>query len=28
VSAALHAYRDGNEAVIPHRSHLAQAQGA
>jgi ubiquinone/menaquinone biosynthesis C-methylase UbiE len=28
VSAALHAYRDGNEAVIPHRSHLVQAQGA
>jgi ubiquinone/menaquinone biosynthesis C-methylase UbiE len=28
VSAALHAYRDGDEAVIPHRSHLVQAQGA
>jgi ubiquinone/menaquinone biosynthesis C-methylase UbiE len=27
VSAALHAYRDGDEAVIPHRSHLVQAQG-
>jgi ubiquinone/menaquinone biosynthesis C-methylase UbiE len=28
VSAALHAYRDGAEVVIPHRSHLVQAQGA
>jgi ubiquinone/menaquinone biosynthesis C-methylase UbiE len=28
VSAALHAYRDGDEVVIPHRSHLVQAQGA
>jgi hypothetical protein len=28
VSAALHAYCDGDEAVIPHRSHLVQAQGA
>jgi ubiquinone/menaquinone biosynthesis C-methylase UbiE len=28
VSAALHAYRDGDEAVIPHRSHLVQAQRA
>jgi ubiquinone/menaquinone biosynthesis C-methylase UbiE len=27
VSAALQAYRDGDEAVIPHRSHLVQAQG-
>ncbi len=27
VSAALHAYRDGDEVVIPHRSHLVQAQG-
>jgi ubiquinone/menaquinone biosynthesis C-methylase UbiE len=26
VSAALHAYRDGDEVVIPHRSHLVQAQ--
>jgi ubiquinone/menaquinone biosynthesis C-methylase UbiE len=26
VSAALHAYRDGEEVVIPHRSHLVQAQ--
>jgi ubiquinone/menaquinone biosynthesis C-methylase UbiE len=26
VSAALQAYRDGDEAVIPHRSHLVQAQ--
>ena len=28
VSAALHAYREGDEVVIPHRSHLVQAQGA
>jgi hypothetical protein len=28
VSAALHAYRDGDEAVIPHRSHLVHAQRA
>jgi hypothetical protein len=28
VSAALYAYRDGDEVVVPHRSHLAQAQGA
>jgi ubiquinone/menaquinone biosynthesis C-methylase UbiE len=28
VSAALHAYRDGDEVVIPHRSHLVQAQKA
>jgi SAM-dependent methyltransferase len=28
VSTALHAYRDGDEVVIPHRSHLVQAQGA
>jgi hypothetical protein len=28
VSAALHTYRDGAEVVIPHRSHLVQAQGA
>jgi ubiquinone/menaquinone biosynthesis C-methylase UbiE len=28
VSAALHAYRDGDEVVIPHRSHLVQAQAA
>lgn len=28
VRAALHAYRDGDEVVIPHRSHLVQAQGA
>jgi ubiquinone/menaquinone biosynthesis C-methylase UbiE len=28
VSAALQAYRDGDEAVIPHRSHLVQAQRA
>jgi ubiquinone/menaquinone biosynthesis C-methylase UbiE len=28
VSAALHAYRDGDELVIPHRSHLVQAQAA
>jgi ubiquinone/menaquinone biosynthesis C-methylase UbiE len=28
VSAALHAYRDGDDCVIPHRSHLIQAQGA
>jgi ubiquinone/menaquinone biosynthesis C-methylase UbiE len=28
VSAALHAYRDGDEVVIPHRSHLVQAQVA
>jgi hypothetical protein len=28
VSAALQAYRDGQEAVIPHRSHLVQAQVA
>jgi hypothetical protein len=28
VSAALHAYRNGNEVVIPHRSHLVQAQVA
>jgi SAM-dependent methyltransferase len=28
VSAALHAYRDGEEVVIPHRSHLVQAQVA
>jgi ubiquinone/menaquinone biosynthesis C-methylase UbiE len=27
-SAALHAYRDGDEVVIPHRSHLVQAQVA
>jgi ubiquinone/menaquinone biosynthesis C-methylase UbiE len=27
VSAALHAYRDGDEVIIPHRSHLVQAQG-
>jgi hypothetical protein len=26
VRAALHAYRDGNDVVIPHRSHLVQAQ--
>jgi ubiquinone/menaquinone biosynthesis C-methylase UbiE len=26
VSVALQAYRDGDEAVIPHRSHLVQAQ--
>jgi ubiquinone/menaquinone biosynthesis C-methylase UbiE len=26
VSAALHAYRDGDEVLIPHRSHLVQAQ--
>ena len=26
VSAALHAYRDGDAVVIPHRSHLVQAQ--
>jgi ubiquinone/menaquinone biosynthesis C-methylase UbiE len=28
VSAALRAYRDGDEVVIPHRSHLVQAQVA
>jgi hypothetical protein len=28
VSAALHAYRDGAEVVIPHRRHLVQAQAA
>jgi ubiquinone/menaquinone biosynthesis C-methylase UbiE len=28
VSAALHAYRDGDAVVIPHRSHLVQAQVA
>jgi SAM-dependent methyltransferase len=28
VSAALHVYRDGDDVVIPHRSHLVQAQGA
>jgi ubiquinone/menaquinone biosynthesis C-methylase UbiE len=28
VSAALHAYRDGDEVVIPHRSHLVQGQAA
>jgi hypothetical protein len=28
VSAALHAYRDGDEVLIPHRSHLVQAQVA
>jgi hypothetical protein len=28
VSAALQAYRDGDEVVIPHRSHLVQAQAA
>ena len=28
VSAALDAYRDGDEVVIPHRSHLVQAQVA
>jgi hypothetical protein len=28
VRAALHAYRDGDEVVIPHRSHLVQAQVA
>jgi hypothetical protein len=28
VSAALQAYRDGDEVVIPHRSHLVQAQVA
>jgi ubiquinone/menaquinone biosynthesis C-methylase UbiE len=28
VSAALHAYRDGDELVVPHRSHLVQAQVA
>jgi hypothetical protein len=28
VSTALQAYRDGDEAVIPHHSHLVQAQGA
>jgi ubiquinone/menaquinone biosynthesis C-methylase UbiE len=28
VSAALQAYREGDEAVIPHRSHLVQAQRA
>jgi ubiquinone/menaquinone biosynthesis C-methylase UbiE len=28
VSAVLQAYRDGDEAVIPHRSHLVQAQRA
>jgi hypothetical protein len=26
VSATLQAYRDGDEVVIPHRSHLVQAQ--
>jgi ubiquinone/menaquinone biosynthesis C-methylase UbiE len=28
VSAALYAYRDGDDVVIPHRSHLVQAQVA
>jgi hypothetical protein len=28
VSAALHASRDGDEVVIPHRSHLVQARVA
>jgi len=28
VSTALQAYRDGDDVVIPHRSHLVQAQGA
>jgi hypothetical protein len=28
VSATLHAYRDGDEVLIPHRSHLVQAQVA
>jgi ubiquinone/menaquinone biosynthesis C-methylase UbiE len=28
VSAVLHAYREGDEVVIPHRSHLVQAQVA
>jgi ubiquinone/menaquinone biosynthesis C-methylase UbiE len=28
VSAALHVYRDGDEVLIPHRSHLVQAQVA
>jgi hypothetical protein len=28
VSAVLHAYRAGDEVVIPHRSHLVQAQVA
>jgi hypothetical protein len=28
VSAALKAYRDGDEVVIPHRSHLVRAQAA
>ena len=28
VSAALHAYRDGDDVVIPHRSHLVQARVA
>ena len=28
VSAALHAYRDGDDVIIPHRSHLVQAQVA
>ena len=28
VSAALHAYRDRDEVVIPHSSHLVQAQAA
>ena len=28
VSAALHAYRDGDEVVIPHRSHLVHARVA
>jgi ubiquinone/menaquinone biosynthesis C-methylase UbiE len=27
VSTALHAYRDGEEVIIPHRSHLVQARG-
>jgi hypothetical protein len=26
VSAALHAYRDGDEVMIPHRSHQVRAQ--
>jgi hypothetical protein len=28
VSVALRAYRDGDDVVIPHRSHLVQAQVA
>jgi hypothetical protein len=28
VSAALQGYRDGDAVVIPHRSHLVQAQVA